>query len=165
MKWINHKITTFSLVFISTHNFVGSIIAAAGSIIPDALEGKDFSSNRWKKNHRRISHWLAGYLGIGLFLWILLKTKLKANPLWLSPFKLLSHFSVINSESVIYFALHIGLFLSVGCILHILEDALSSTVPLLHPTKRVFSIGMMKTGSVMEYVLSFALLGVALFIT
>lgn len=164
MKWINHKITTFSLVFILTHNLIGSIIAAAGSVIPDALEGHNYDSKRWRKNHRRLTHWLAGYVGIALILWILLKTKLKVDPLWLSPFKAMFHFQVINSETVIYFALHVGLFLSIGCILHILEDALSSSVPLLHPTKRVFSFGVIKVGSFVEYVLSFTLLGLALFV-
>ncbi len=72
MKWINHKISTFSLVFLLTSDFVSSSIAAAGSIIPDALEGHDYHSDRWRKNHRRLSHWLLGYFISGLILWSLL---------------------------------------------------------------------------------------------
>ncbi len=46
MKWINHKITTFSIVFLVTHSLIPSFLAAIGSVIPDAIEGHNYNSNR-----------------------------------------------------------------------------------------------------------------------
>ncbi|WP_353684375.1 metal-dependent hydrolase [Thermodesulfovibrio sp. 3907-1M] len=163
MKWINHKISTFAITMLLTGNFAGSVIAAAGSIIPDAVEGHDYESERWRKNHRRLSHWLAGYIGVAIFLWSYLKFKLKINALVFPVGKYISLFSVFNSETLIYLLFYGGFFLSIGCILHVLEDALSSTVPVLHPTKRVFTLGLMRTGSPAEYLLSFSLLAGMLF--
>lgn len=163
MKWVNHKITTFSLVLLVTHNFAGSVFAAAGSVVPDALEGHDYSSPRWKKQHRTLSHWLLGYFAVAVLCWLLIRAKLKINPFFVSPIKVFSMFSALNSEALLCFLLHAGFFMIIGCILHVFEDALSGSVPLLHPTKRTFSIAVMRTGSAMEYILSFCLLGLALF--
>jgi inner membrane protein len=45
--------------------------------------------------------------------------------------------------------------LSLGCLLHILEDAVSGKVPFLHPTRRVFGVRLVRTRSFMEYVFVF----------
>lgn len=52
----NHLLACF---FVS-HDFLSSLIAAGGSVLPDALEGSDFDSPTWKREHRKTSHWLLG---------------------------------------------------------------------------------------------------------
>lgn len=158
MKWINHKISTFSLVFLLTSDFISSLIAAAGSIIPDALEGHDYDTDRWRKNHRRLSHWLLGYVISGLILWSLLYLKTKVNVLAIPFVNFIQGFKIFNSETLLFVLLYAVFYTVIGCVLHILEDSLSSSVPLLHPTKRTFSIGIMRVGSPAEYLLSFGLL-------
>jgi len=37
MKWINHKTTTFIIVYLSSHSLLNSIIASLGSLLPDIL--------------------------------------------------------------------------------------------------------------------------------
>ncbi|MEM3335875.1 MAG: metal-dependent hydrolase [Thermoplasmata archaeon] len=157
MKWINHKISTFSLVFLLTHDIVSSAVAAAGSIFPDAIEGHDYDSDRWRKNHRRASHWLLGYFIVGFILWLLFYLKTEINPISVHFVKFVSGFRVFNSETMIFAFLYITFYVVVGCILHVLEDSLSSSVPLIHPTRRTFSIGIMRVGSPAEYLVSFGL--------
>lgn len=161
MKWINHKITTFSIVFLLTKDVLTSLAAAAGSIIPDAVEGHNYDSERWRKNHRRLSHWLFGYIILLLFLWFFIYSRLKVDAFKITLFKVVNAFRVFNSETFIYVLAFFGVYIVLGAILHVLEDSLSSSVPVLHPTKRVFSIGIMSTGSVFEYLISFGLLFLA----
>lgn len=56
----------------------------------------------------------------------------------------------------------IGFYITIGCIMHIIEDSLSGTVPVINPRKRIFTLGIMKTGSIPEYILSYSLLGLSL---
>lgn len=162
MKWINHKITTFSIVFLITKDVVSSLAAAAGSIIPDAIEGHNYDSDRWRRNHRRLSHWLLGYVLLATVIWFFIYRQLEINILKISLVKVFGIFKVYNSETLIYILSFFGFYFCTGAILHILEDALSSTVPVLHPTKRVFTLGLIKTGSFIEYLLSSGLLIFAL---
>lgn len=158
MKWINHKVSTFSLVFILTQDLISSIVAAGGSVIPDALEGHDYKSERWRKNHRRTTHWLLGYLILAVFLLGVIYLKTEALMLSTPFIQFVKGFKVFNSETLIFVALFLGFYVILGCILHVLQDALSSPVPFLHPKKRTFSIGIMRVGSLAEYLLSFGLL-------
>lgn len=158
MKWINHKISTFSLVFLFTQDIVSSLIAAGGSIFPDAIEGYDYHTERWRKNHRRFSHWLLGYVFIAFILWAVVHLKTKIDILSISFAKFISSFAIFNSETLIFAFLFVCFYISIGCILHVLQDALSSSVPLIHPTRRTFSIGIMRVGSPVEYLVSFGLL-------
>ncbi len=162
MKWINHKITTFSIVFLVTHNLIPSFLAAMGSVIPDAIEGHNYNSDRWRKNHRRFSHWLFGYFLICLILAVWFYAKFKIFPLYVDFLQVPKAFKVFNSETVIYLLVYSGFFVILGAALHIVEDALSNTVPLLHPTKRTFTFGLCRVGSWQEYLISFGLLFISL---
>jgi len=164
VKWVNHRITTFAVVFIVTRSFVASLISAFGSVIPDAVEGHNYSSSSWKKNHRKISHWLLGYVLIAIALWAVMFISFKVSILSENSFKALSVFHKINSQTMLFFAGYGAFFAVIGAILHILEDALSAPVPLLNPSKRVFCIGLMKTGSIAEYFLSISLFLLSIFV-
>lgn len=47
---MSHKITTFSIVYITTRNLLFSLVAAVASILPDYLEVP------WLMKHRGLSH-------------------------------------------------------------------------------------------------------------
>jgi inner membrane protein len=58
-----------------------------------------------------------------------------------------------NQEKLIVFFIFSAL--SLGCLFHILEDAVSGRVPLWHPTKRTFGVRLIRTRSFLEYVFVF----------
>lgn len=155
VRWINHKVSTFAIVFALTHDPVVSAISAVGSIIPDALEGSDYQSQNWKRRHRKITHWLLGYALVAASLWFALHGSVHRSVLTMDVFTV---FKVLNSATILFVMGFVLFWFSVGCILHVLEDSLSGPVPLMHPTRRVFSVGIFRTGSVFEYILSFGLL-------
>lgn len=154
MKWVNHRISTFALVFIITRSFVASLISAYCSVIPDAIEGNDYSSQSWKKNHRKISHWLLGYILVALLLWGIIFVSFKVNVLSVNLFASLSLRHVMGSYPLFFWIEYAAFFAVIGAVLHVLEDALSAPVPLFNPTKRNFCIRLMRTGSTAEYIFS-----------
>lgn len=79
MKWINHKIITFSLVYGATGDLIGSAIAGGASIFPDLIEGKDFQSERWKKRHRTFSHWFLFWACLWFVFFLLARNILGTN--------------------------------------------------------------------------------------
>lgn len=162
MKWINHKITTFSVVYLFTQDFASSVVASAGSVIPDAIEGYGYDNKR-KKRHRKISHWLLGYFVIAFLLWLLIKNKTGMNALKIGFYQFVSAFTVFNSETLIFVCIYGCFYLCVGAFLHILEDSLSGPIPVIHPSKKVFTLNLIKVGSFGEYLLSFGILMFSLF--
>jgi inner membrane protein len=148
MTWKSHKLLTLVLVWGLTHNFFYSFIASIGAIIPDFLEGKGFlyDYERWVQRHRTYSHWfipyavlfLISFLGMGSEIWVLMRSDLFYFPSQWAEFL----FFILSA-------------LSLGCLFHILEDAVSGKVPLWHPTRRVFGIRLVRTRSFAEYVFVF----------
>jgi inner membrane protein len=151
MTWKSHKLLTLVLVWAFTHNFLYSLIASIGSIIPDFIEGKGFlyDYERWMRTHRTYSHWfipylvlfLVSFIGMGKEVGLLVKSE--------------GLFLPGQGEKIIFFLLSA---LSLGCLLHILEDAVSGKVPLWHPKKRTFGIRLIRTRSFMEYVFVFVVI-------
>jgi len=170
MKWINHKIITFTTVYLFTSNFLSSCIAAAGSIIPDLLEGRfDFSKkviqvNRNRKNsppkwHRTITHWFPVYLFVMLFSLLHLR---EANTVRVANLPVhLENLLLGTSDTLFYFALF---WLSFGSFMHIIQDSLTGRVPLFNPFRKSFTMKIMRTGSVAEYLLSLICIGIALLV-
>jgi len=170
MKWINHKIITFSTVYLLTGNFLSSCIAAAGSVVPDLLEGRfDFSAkvnlgNKNRKNslpkwHRTVTHWFPVYLFIMLFSLLHFRGVDTVSVANLSVYlvDLLSG----TSDKLFYFILF---WLSFGSFMHIIQDSLTGRVPLFNPFRKSFTMKIMRTGSVVEYLLSLIFAGVALLV-
>jgi len=149
MTWKSHKLITFAVVWAFTHNFFYSIIASLGSIIPDILEGKIFlfDFQKWKRLHRTYSHWFIPYVIIFIVSFFSINEKtfyLMKNDFLFFP----------NKES----SLNAFIFsaLSLGCLMHILEDAISGKVPLLHPKRKTFGIKLIRTRSLLEYLFAFS---------
>ena len=145
MTWKSHKLLTLVLVWAFFHNVFYSFIAGIGAIIPDLLEGKGFlyDYERWIQRHRTYSHWfipyavvfLVSFLGMGKEVFELMRLDFLFFP---------------NQEKLILFFILSAL--SLGCLFHILEDAVSGKVPLWHPTKRTFGVRLIRTRSFLEYV-------------
>jgi inner membrane protein len=125
-----------------------SLIASIGSIVPDFIEGKGFlyDYEKWMRSHRTYSHWfipyavlfLISFIGMGWEVWGLVKSGILFLP---------------NEKGKILFFILSAL--SLGCLLHILEDAVSGKVPLWHPKKRTFGVRLVRTRSFAEYVFVF----------
>lgn len=163
MKWVNHKISTFSIMMILTQgSLIPSVLAAIGSITPDLLEGKKYESHKWRKKHRKISHWLLGYIITLFVIATLFYTLTKTSITTTTIPQIVSLIKTLNSQTVICIALYVAFYITAGCIFHVLQDSLSAPVPFISPTKRNLSLAIIKTGSIFEYILSFGLLFLSL---
>lgn len=96
MTWYFHKLTTFSLVYAASGDATASVVASVASVIPDALEMVSFGLIP----HRTITHWPYLYMVLIAFF----------GGLFYS-----------SGQIQFYFAM----FVSIGCLLHVAEDALS----------------------------------------
>ena len=135
MKWINHNIVTFSTVYMYTNDLCAASMSLLGAVFPDFAEGKPPQGSsaqywRWRKQHRGFSHWLFFYVALLLLL------------LWAR-----QHYSY-------FFAHPMGatfcLYFLIGCILHILEDAICGKVPFFS-LKKKYGIKCFEVGGVLEY--------------
>lgn len=98
MQWYFHKTTTFALVYAVSGDLTASIVAGVASIIPDAIEMPFMGLIP----HRTITHWPYLYL------------------------VLIAGFGCAWNLSG-HIGFQMGLFVSIGCLLHVAEDALSKT--------------------------------------
>jgi len=122
LKWRNHKLVTFSVVFSITGGIIPALAAMIGSILPDVLEMRGLISNRTVTHY--VWFWLAGSVAI----WLALKG---------------SGFSSI--------VLYIIFFVATGGLLHICEDALSyGGIPIYTPFGRHVGLGLYETGTITE---------------
>lgn len=96
MRWVNHKVTTLTMVYALSGSGPMAIIAAASSHLPDLLE-----CNGAVCAHRTLTHWFYIYLLPLFLLWRSLQTNPK---LW---------------EYLAFSCL-------IGCISHLIEDFLST---------------------------------------
>lgn len=142
MKWINHKLITGSIVFIASNDILLTVSSMVGSIIPDALEFPPWHYKNKKdylKQHRKITHWIVPYVF------------------------LLAYILYLRNVDGITFINTISLGISLGAILHIVEDGICGTVPSFDPRKRI-GVLFFKTGAVIEYVISLVLFYTAIYI-
>lgn len=153
MKWVSHKFITGTLVYAITGNPVLGFISAAGSIVPDAVEGfpTDENAQNWRKNHRRLSHWWFPYFVISVLCYSYAAYHGFLNITLYNLMDLIHrpNLAAIGTYLVIaYFAL--------GALLHIIEDAICGTVPGTTLQERV-GIKLFRVGSVQEYIFTFGI--------
>lgn len=142
MKWTSHKILTGAIVFAFTGNAMASIFAAAGSILPDAIETQNRAN---RNNHRKISHWFVPYLLGFLYLQGILEYYQFRNLQWdLVLIETLDYRMAILLGTWI-----ISMFL-LGACLHIFEDALCGQVPGVF-YKKWIGVRLFSNGSFKEY--------------
>ena len=153
MKWRNHRLTSGAIVFALTGHLLPAICAASGSIFPDAIEGRSYSSPSWQKHHRRESHYLPAYLIFCLLLWLLSP---RQNAVWNFSFQSIP--ALLNLRALFPLIIYISFWFFIGSILHILEDALCGKVPIYSIHHRI-GIRLFYVGTKKEYITTYLLVG------
>lgn len=136
MKWVTHEIVTGVMVYAVTEDLLLTTYSMAGAILPDKVEGNPYKTNywQWRKRHRGWSHWAIGYaMLIGVIYY------LKGMYPWLSEL------------------CTIGMYLCVGAICHIFEDAFCGKVPFITP-KRKIGVKLFTVGKNSEYIFCLGLI-------
>ena len=139
MKWINHQIVTGVVVYAATNSLLYAAYSMAGTVLPDKLEGdprRAASYWSWRSRHRGWSHWPVPYLFVIACLLLVEKGNLAAIDMW--------NVSLIT------------IYIMVGSLLHILEDALCGKVPLVSLSEKI-GLKLFKVGSFREYFCCIAL--------
>ncbi len=156
MKWFNHKHTAGAIAFAVTGNPVAVIPAILGSIIPDIIEGMPNEEdpddyNKWRRGHRRSTHWFIPYLAVFAVLFLYIRKE------GFSQMSFSEAFMLFHTPGCLYivFAYLIG-FGALGCLLHVAMDALCGKVPSVNPNKRV-GMKIFRVGSLMEYIVALAI--------
>ena len=126
MTWRSHRILTGVTVLLITRNVWFTVAAVCGSTFPDRIEMICFGN--WQKCHRKLSHWFVLYL------------------LFLGLIYFVSGLGFSQSQVLLFLK-----WFFVGCLSHILEDAVSGRVPFLLPGKKKQVLPCLcYTGSVKE---------------
>ena len=168
MKWRNHKITSFFTVLAITGNPVFAAFSIPGSILPDVI---DFWGNphTYHERHRTLSHyWVLWFLsGILLLSFIsdsyvykflsILNLQLFTNAVHSKEllFKLVK--SAPNFMDPVNFELLLLSFLTwtcFGALCHCIFDAISGSIPIVHPKRKTRKFKLFHTGSVWEHIFS-----------
>ena len=121
MKWISHEILPGAAVYAFSGDILYAMFSMAGSVLPDKMEGSPQAQR---------SYWPAPYLFVTALLLFVHKLQLVPMEMW--GFLLL------------------GIFLMIGALLHILEDAVCGKVPLIRRRQKI-GIKLFTVGSVTEY--------------
>lgn len=138
MKWISHQIVTSVIVYTATDNLLYMAYSMIGTVMPDKLEGDPRSASdywTWRSAHRGWSHWPVPYLFLMLMIFVVEERGLAVDG-----------FEEMGK---------VGIFLMLGALLHIFEDALCGKVPLIHLNEKI-GIKLFEVGSFGEYFFSMA---------
>lgn len=161
MKWINHKILTGVTVYAVTNDIGFSLVSAFGSVFPDFVEGREPIEKGYRKysqqyslpkGHRKYSHWFIPYAVGCLCALFYTKRFFAGIPGSRELFTLLLQRKIPIFPILSLFCL----FFFLGCIFHILEDAICGHVPLFNPGKKEFGIRLFYVGSLTEYTVTFS---------
>lgn len=149
MKWVNHGIVSFSLIYLATGDVFQAGVSVLGSTFPDRIEGfppdrmeKPERYWRWRRNHRGKSHFLGAYLLVFVAVMFM------------------KRFFFSESETAVM-GLGLAEYFLIGCILHILEDMLCGKVPVWTLRKR-YGFQLFRVGSVCEYLITIAIFALCL---
>lgn len=141
LKWMSHKMLTFTLVLVVTDNPIHAACTLPGAVFPDWIEGKPPAGSgywQWRSRHRGLSHWFVPYA-------VCMAAAYAAR-----------------HEGVVFFDLpylyEAFIYMLLGALLHIAEDAICGKVPVFSPQRR-YGIRLFTVGSIMEYL--FVIIAVA----
>lgn len=142
MKWTTHEIVTGVVVYAATDDPLLSVCSMAGASLPDRVEGSPQSRgwSSWRSRHRGWSHWPVLYV-------LLIMLLMGRAP------------CVVESLPIGDLRIP-GIFICVGALLHIAEDALCGKVPFLLPWQKV-GVRLFKVGSFREYLAALILVMLA----
>ena len=153
MQWFNHRIVTATFVYAATGSIVPTVIACQGSIIPDSIEGNDYNSDKWKENHRKISHFWLLYLLPAILCYLYLGTLVL--PWSTSDWALWARNDMPGC--ILGGLAYLVLWLCIGALCHLAEDFICGGVPLLSPKGQRVGVRLFYVKSHEEYRASFIL--------
>ena len=156
MTWKSHRITTFAVVTALTGNLFAGVISSYASHLPDKIEFSLLRSPVLRgKYHRTYTHWLLAYLIIAVVLF----SYMAANNIQFLGFVTISSMTVEN------LLINLLLYVTLGCIMHILEDAPCGKVPVFFPkSKLTICPRLFKVGTISEYIFTTVICVVSLLI-
>lgn len=108
MTWRSHRILTGITVLFVTHDVWYTLASVCGSTFPDRVE--TFGFGDWRRHHRKLSHWFVLYVVLLGLVEVL--------------------FAMFGRNIQFLFFLK---WFFVGCLCHILEDAVSGRIPVWRP--------------------------------
>lgn len=148
MTWKTHKLLTATAVLALTGNPLWTLSAAAGSVLPDALEFLIYGQNVPRHKHRKLTHWTA--------LWAVLTMAAFIVAHLLFPFNAASAFEALRTSRLSLdqcfpsLVAHTIAWFLAGALMHCFEDAVTGRVPLLKPSRKSFGKKFLKTGGTGE---------------
>ncbi len=151
MTGVSHAMMSFAIVYGATGKILPAALVSAGAVFPDWIERVVYGK-KWMRHHRQESHWFVPYA---------LMASVMGRYLSLHPVDRLAE--ILDGGLLIRLDGRIGLFsavfvlfwFSVGCLLHIAEDAFFGPVPVFLPRKRYqLFFQLFKTGGWAEVILS-----------
>ena len=156
MKWISHKVATAAILYSFTGNIIVAGTGVLGSTFPDWIEGKPPARGtpayaKWRRKQRQGSHWLPPYFIICLSCFAYTA---QFGFLTLAPSSIPLFLYQPSWATISVLLAHLLGCYSLGCVLHILQDALCGKVPLIFPKYKI-GIRLFKVGSMLEYLLIF----------
>ena len=137
MTWVSHAALTGTIAYAVSSDPLAAAAACVGAVLPDKVEGSPGSVGwrTWRSRHRGWSHWPMLYLAlIG---------------------------ALLHSETYIGSRMFLTLLLWVflGALLHIAEDAVCGKVPAVLPTQKI-GIRLFTVGSLWEYLFTAVCIGI-----
>lgn len=158
MKWVSHKVATAAILYSFSGNLIVASLGVLGSTFPDWIEGKPPAQGtpayaKWRRKHRQSSHWLPPYFLVCLSCFAYTA---QFGFLTLAPKTIPLFLYQPSWATISLLCAHILGCYTLGCVLHILQDALCGRVPLIFPKYKI-GIRLFTVGSMLEYLLVFPL--------
>ena len=129
MTWVSHISLTGTIAYAVTADPMLTAAAALGAVLPDKIEGTPARQGwrTWRSRHRGWSHWPMLYIAL---------------------IGALSKAAAYFFYDAVFFSILIWIF--VGALLHIAEDAVCGKVPGIYPAQKI-GIRLFTVGSLREY--------------
>lgn len=124
MRWSSHRLISFSITFLTFGEILFAFIAIWFANIPDLVEGTNFQSKAWRKNHRRNSH------AIDIYLVLLIVSLLSCYVINNSSWCFLSANCSISFQFLLCLIFLVVAIAAYSSLLHIIADFLSAKITI-----------------------------------
>lgn len=163
MKWGNHAIVTASAAYALTGSAPLTLCCFLGSVLPDAVEGRPPSLqknpdayNKWRANHRKLSHWYPLYLipFLGLIFYVWLKGVNLKDIFFMDSYTIIKMLTLLNTKAgwdfVLPYIYIMIAFIFLGGVLHLAEDFICGGIPSTYKLNKRMGIRLFKVGTIKE---------------
>jgi len=157
LKWKNHRLVSFALVFAGTGHLLPAFVAMRGSTFPDQIE-ESFLSPTWAKNHRKGTHYWVYYM-VPIFL---CAASVGHFLLYLPKEVIVTDLTTEPQEFLIRLVVYLGMWFCIGALLHVVEDFICGKVPGLTIEQRI-GFHLFRVGTPQEYLWSYLIIASVIF--